>query len=187
MSPTGLFVCDIGIPQIYKLEMKFSDDLHVIEKRIFEASGLKYTPANFEAESADYHACSFSVEGRSIRYRLAKITPTKNGQFVTLWKRKANGPIQPFDLSDEIDFVVVTVKTKSELGLFIFPKEALIRHGIFSVKGKGGKRAIRVYPPWDKADSKQAEKTQQWQSEYFLDLTNNKSIDVKKCKSLFLV
>lgn len=40
-------------------------------------------------------------------------------------------------------------KTKSELGLFIFPKEALIKHGIFSVKSKGGKRAIRVYPPWD--------------------------------------
>ena len=60
-------------------EMKLSDDLHVIEKRIFEASGLNYTPANFEAESADYHACSCSVEGRSIKYRLAKITPTKSG------------------------------------------------------------------------------------------------------------
>ena len=167
--------------------MKLTDDLHVIEKRVFQASGFKFNLVGIEAESADYHACNFNVEGRTVKYRLAKITPTKNGQFVTLWKRKPNGPIQPFDLSDEIDFVVITVKTKSELGLFIFPKEALIKHGIFSVKSKGGKRAIRVYPPWDKAGSKQAEKTQKWQSEYFLDVPNNKSIDVKKCKSLFLV
>ena len=178
-------MCDISIPEIYKLEMKLIDDLHVIEKRIFEASGFEYTPANFDAESADYRACSFSVEGRSIKYRLAKITPTKNGQFVTIWKRKPNGPIQPFDLSDEIDFVVVTVKTKSDLGLFIFPKEALIKHGIFSVRSKGGKRAIRVYPPWDEAESKQAEKTQKWQLEYFLDMPNNKSIDATRCKLLF--
>lgn len=168
-----------------KSKMKLSEDLQVIEKRIFEANGLKFTRANFETESAGYHACSFSVEGRLIIYRLAKITPTKNGQFVTIWKRKDNGPIQPFDLSDEIDFVVVTVKTKSDTGLFIFPKAVLIEHKIFSVRGKGGKRAIRVYPPWDKTESKQAEKTQKWQLEFFLEIPHNKSIDVKRCKTLF--
>jgi hypothetical protein len=165
--------------------MKLTDDLHIIETRIFEAHGFKYTPANVEAESADYHACSFSVEGRSIKYRLAKITPTKTGQFVTVWKRKLNGSIQPFDLSDEIDFVLVTVKTKSERGLFVFPKEALREHGILSVRGQGGKRALRVYPPWDKAESKQAEKTQKWQLEYFLDMPKNKAIDGTRCRSLF--
>ena len=39
---------------------------------------------------------------------VAKITPTKIGQFVTLWKRSGKLPIQPFDLS--IDFVVVSVR-----------------------------------------------------------------------------
>lgn len=171
--------------KIHEVKMKLSYDLQVIEKRIFEANGLEYTQANFEDESTEYHACSFSVEGRLIIYRLAKITPTKNGQFVTIWKRKNNGPIRPFDLSDEIDFVVVTVKTKSDTGIFIFPKAVLIKHKIFSVRGKGGKRAIRVYPPWDKAESKQAEKTQKWQLEFFLEIPHNKSIDVTRCKTLF--
>lgn len=164
--------------------MKLNDDLKFIEEIIFKANGLKYTEATFEAESSDYNACSFSVEGRSVKYRMAKVTPTKNGQFVTIWKRKPNGPIQPFDSSDEIDFVLVTVKATHHLGLFIFPQEALIKHGIFSVNKKGGKRAIRVYPPWDKATSKQAEKTQKWQLDYFLDLSKNKSTDVIRCKLL---
>jgi hypothetical protein len=167
--------------------MKPIDDLQIIQDRVFDTIGLKYTPANFDVESSDYHACSFSVEGRSIKYRQAKITPTKNGQFVTLWKRKLLGPIQPFDSSDDIDFVLVAVRRKSDLGLFIFPKEALVTHGVFSLKKKGGKRAMRVYPAWDKAESKQAEKTQKWQLDYFLEIPNNKSIDTLRCKTLIKI
>jgi hypothetical protein len=166
--------------------MKFNNDLHFIQKQIFEVSGFKYTPAKIEDESTDYNACSFKVEGHSIQYRQAKITPTKNGQFVTLWKRNSNGPIQPYDSSDKIDFVIVKVRAKNDLGLFVFPKELLIKHGVFSVNNKGGKRAIRVYPPWDSAQSKQAEKTQKWQLDFFLDTSKNKSLDVTKSKSLFL-
>jgi hypothetical protein len=50
---------------------------------------------------------------------------------------------------------------------------------------KGGKRAIRVYPPWDKAESRQAEKTQKWQLEYFVEIPKNRSIDVEKFRSLY--
>lgn len=100
-------------------------------------------------------------------YRTAKITPTKNGQFVTLWKRKLQGPIQPYDISDKIDFVIVNVMKNKKKGMFVFPAEVLVEQGVFSVKNKGGKRAIRVYPPWDKPQSKQAEKTQKWQLNYF--------------------
>jgi hypothetical protein len=35
--------------------------------------------------------------------------------------------------------------------------------GIITKNGKEGKRGIRVYPPWDIATNKQAEKTQRWQ------------------------
>lgn len=166
--------------------MKLNADLDVIRKEIFEANGFEYSQASLEAESAEYSACSFTLEGRLIKYRLAKITPTKNGQFVTIWKRSFNGPIQPYDSSDEIDFVLIAVKKEGHFGLFLFPKEALIKHGVFSVNHKGGKRAIRVYPSWDKVTSKQAEKTQRWQLDFFLDISKNKSIDSTKFKSLFL-
>jgi hypothetical protein len=115
----------------------------------------------------------------SIQYRLGKITPTKNGQFATLWKRSAKGPIAPYDSTDQIDLVVIVTKTKVRCGLFIFTKDILIKQGIFSVKGKGGKRALRVYPVWDKPESKQAEKTQKWQLDFFLDLSNGKSFTGK--------
>ena len=109
-----------------------------------------------------------------VQYRLAKITPTKNGQFVTLWKRKPKGPIQPYDESDKIDIVIVNVIKNNHQGVFIFPAEILVEKNIFSVKNKGGKRAIRVYPPWDKPESKQAEKTQKWQLDYYLEISKNK-------------
>jgi len=43
----------------------------------------------------------------------------------------------------------------------------LLEYGIISKAGIGGKRAIRVYPGWDKPDSNQAKKTQAWQQYYF--------------------
>lgn len=94
--------------------------------------------------------------------------------------------IQPYDKSDNIDLVMVTVKTKSRMGQFVFPKKFLIKQGVFSVNGKGGKRAIRVYPPWDKAESKQAQNTQKWQLKFFAEIPKNKSIDINRFQELFL-
>ena len=165
--------------------MSLNEDCLQSTKLIFEKCGFKATQVIMEAESADYYACHFKIDGRSVRYRQAKVTPTKNGQFVTLWKRVLAGPIQPYDSADKIDFAIVSVKSKNHFGLFIFPKEVLVKRGIFSVKDKGGKRAIRVYPSWDKPESQQAEKTQKWQLDFFLDISNDLSIDIMKCKSLF--
>ena len=54
-----------------------------------------------------------------------------------------------------------------------------------SVEGKGGKRAIRVYPPWENNLNRQVQKTQKWQSEYFLDLSQNNSIEYGRCHMLY--
>lgn len=57
---------------------------------LYLPAGLQLTrPIVAEAESAEYGACRFALEGHSIVFRVAKITPTKTGQFVTLWKRPA--------------------------------------------------------------------------------------------------
>ncbi|MFZ4773145.1 MAG: MepB family protein [Chlamydiia bacterium] len=103
-----------------------------------------------------------------IEVRTAKITPKKIGQFVTLYKRIGEGPILPYDADDPVDAVLIHVRAENRSGRFVFPKEVLIAQGVFSVGGKGGKRAIRIYPPWDTPQSLQAKKSQDWQVPYFI-------------------
>lgn len=122
-----------------------------------------------EAESEEYGAAEFLYDGQRVKYRVAKITPTKSGQFVTFWKRDGNGPIQPHDIEDPFDLFVARVRKGEQAGLFVFPKQVLLEKGILSKEGRGGKRAIRVYPPWDEADNPQAKKTQRWQTLYFVN------------------
>ena len=82
---------------------------------------------------------------------------------MTLWKRIKNGPIQPFDISDPIDFFIISTRKGNNFGQFVFPKAVLYEQGVISKNAEGGKRAIRVYPPWDKGLNNQALKTQKWQ------------------------
>lgn len=159
-------------------------DLISARQLIYGICNLQCSQPEAEAESTDYSAYRFNINGKSICYRIAKTTPTKKGQFVTLWKRNSSGIIEPFDLSDEIDFVIISVRKENNFGQFIFPKSVLLKNGIFSTPKKEGKRATRVYPPWDIATSKQAQKTQQWQLNYFLDLSNKEAI-ISRTKLLF--
>lgn len=123
-----------------------------------------------EAESKEYGACTFRMNNQIVKFRVAKITPTKTGQFVTLWKRIGNGTIMPYDTTDPIDLFIISVRSGEHLGQFIFPKDVLQRKGFISSDGIGGKRAMRVYPPWDKPDSRQAKNTQNWQLLYFAEI-----------------
>jgi hypothetical protein len=151
-----------------------------------------YNPCRFdcsqpliETQNAEYGSYIFNLNALSIRFRAAKITPTKVGQFVTLWERIGNGPIQPYDISDPADFFVISTRNGNNFGQFIFPKANLLDHDIVSNNGKGGKRAIRVYPPWDKPTSRQAQKTQKWQMEYFLEIPVNTPIDCARAQMLY--
>ncbi|HEX4044432.1 MAG TPA: MepB family protein [Gammaproteobacteria bacterium] len=155
------------------------------KNRIYNPCGIKCSQPIMEKESAEYGACTFRVNDFSIRFGVSKITPTKIGQFVTLWKRIGNGPIQPYDISDPVDFIVVSVRKDNHFGQFIFPKAVLCKQNILSMNGKGGKRAIRVYPPWDKTLNRQAQKTQKWQMEYFLDMSPDKEIDHARVQMLY--
>lgn len=160
-------------------------DLILIQEILFDNCNFEITQPILEAESSKYGACSFVLNNLNILFRTAKITPTKTGQFVTLWKRIAQGPIQPFDSTDPINLFIVSTRKDNHFGLFIFPKSVLITKEIVSDK-KEGKRAIRVYPPWDITTSKQAQKTQKWQLDYFLEIQKDQKIDLKRAKLLFL-
>lgn len=160
--------------------------LLIATKLIYEPCQWQLTSFEQEEESQEYQACRFKLNERYVVGRTAKTTPTKTGQFVTLWKRSANGPIQPFEASDPIDLFVVNVQKGDSLGQFIFPKDALLSKGIISGNNKVGKLATRVYAPWDTVTSKQAEKTQRWQSDFFISLSPEASIDYKKLRKLYL-
>lgn len=145
-------------------------DLIQALKLVYEPNGFFVKNIVQEAESKAYAACSFEINHKKIQFRVAKITPTKKGLFVTLWKRMTNGPIMPFDITDSIDFFIVSVRKHDYFGQFIFPKNVLLEKGIVSHNGKGGKRALRVYQPWEATDNAQARKTQAWQCKYYFEI-----------------
>ncbi|MEQ8243978.1 MepB family protein [Fulvivirga sp.] len=154
-----------------------------IQAQVYKPCGFELSGLKTESESKEYDACRFVLNGLKIISRSAKITPKKGGQFVTFWKRKGNEPIEPFHETDAVDFYVVNLRADDKLGQFVFPRSVLIKKGIISTDKKEGKRAFRVYPPWDTTNSKQAERTQKWQLDYFYEIGEN--IDFVKVKLLY--
>lgn len=76
------------------------------------------------------------------------------------------------------------MRAENHFGRFIFPKTVPCEKGIVSCYGKEGKRAMRIYSPWDKADNPQAKKTQAWQLQYFIKFSEN-IIDFARVRYLF--
>ncbi|WP_342505060.1 MepB family protein [Sporosarcina sp. FSL K6-2383] len=160
-------------------------DLLATKELIYNPCGFECSQPLIEAQNAEYGAYVYRVNTLSVRFRVAKITPTKVGQFVTLWERSEAGPIQPYDLSDSVDLFVISVREGDNFGQFVFPKALLCDHDIVSENGQGGKRAIRVYPSWDKPTSRQAQKTQDWQINYFLEIPTNRPIDCERVQKFY--
>ena len=159
-------------------------DLKVMKELVYDKCGFDFTNLKQNLESKEYEACSFELDGKTVQYRCSKITPTKIGQFVTIWKRNSKGITEPFDISDKFEFYIIATRQNEKIGLFIFPKAVLYENKILSDKTWGGKRGIRVYPIWDVTTNKQAQKTQLWQTKYFLDISPDNEIDLTKAKNL---
>ncbi|MGO4523267.1 MepB family protein [Microvirga sp. 2MCAF35] len=152
---------------------------------VYVPNGFECSEPKLEQESSEYGACTIDLSGLALRFRVAKITPTKVGQFVTLWKRIGGGPIRPFDMSDPDDLFVISCRKDRCLGQFVFPKSVLRDHDIVAKDGKGGKRGMRVYPPWDQPTSRQALQTQHWQRDYFLDILGDRPLDNTRARMLY--
>ncbi|MCA0430457.1 MAG: MepB family protein [Bacteroidetes bacterium] len=159
-------------------------NLKIINELVYNKCGFNLTNLILNKESVEYEACSFKLNEKVIQYRVSKITPTKTGQFVAIWKRNKNGLTEPFNDLDDFDFIIITSKSENNFGQFIFPKSILVEKCIITKKGKEGKRGIRVYPPWDITTNKQAIKTQNWQIKYFLDFSIKNKLDKQKLKAL---
>lgn len=170
-----------------KISKCMHPDLAAAIKMAYQPSGLMIDHFAVEAESEAYAASEFKMNDLNIKFRVAKITPTKTGQFVTLWKRTGARPIEPFDMADPVDLFVISVRTPERFGQFVFSKRMLCEKGVVSKNGKGGKRAIRVYPPWDITNSKQAARTQEWQLPCFFEIPLDTQIDISRIQKLFVL
>lgn len=148
---------------------------------------LKYTCSDLikENESSEYGGYTFKLNRQTVIFRTAKITPTKTGQFVTVWKRNKKGITEPFHADDGIGFYIICCQNKEHFGHFVFSKLTLEKYGIISTDKKEGKRGMRVYPPWDLVNSKQAQKTQQWQLTYFIDMSDLNSLNKEQIHTLY--
>ncbi|KUM34875.1 MepB family protein [Arthrobacter sp. EpRS71] len=146
------------------------DDVHpdvADALRVLNQSFAKCSLPVPEADNRDYGAAIATYGSGVIRLRVGKLTPTKVGLFVAVWRRAIDGSTEPFPVEENIGMLVVTAREGNNAGQFAFPKSALVKHGIVSVGGVGGKRGFRVYPPWSAVSNRQAKQTQQWQGAYF--------------------
>jgi hypothetical protein len=158
-----------------------STDLIILRDILLNKLNLTICNIEIEKESAAYSAFTFEINGLKVLYREAKTTPTKIGQFVTIWKRNNEGITAPFHVNDDIDLVIISCRNVEAFGQFVFPKAILGDKKIFTRNNIDGKRGIRVYPPWDIAENKQAKQTQAWQLGYFLEL----QVNIEKAKKLY--
>lgn len=165
----------------------YFENLFNTQQSVFNVVGLEITNFKIDSESQKYAACHFALNHLTVLYRVAKITPTKKGLFVTLWKRGFNKIIAPFSYQDPIDLVFVAVANEGFSGQFVFPKEVLCEKNIFATKTKDGKRAFRLYPPWEHVLNSQAQKTQNWQLDYFIEIGDKETIDWFRDKKLYFL
>jgi hypothetical protein len=90
-------------------------------------------------------------------------------------------------VSDPFDLFVISTRKENHFGQFVFPKKVLCDQDIVSENETGGKRGIRVYPPWDKTINPQAQKTQRWQLKYFLEVPQVGAVNHEQVKMLYSV
>lgn len=157
-------------------------------KNIYKVAGLTITsPPKAEAEGAEYSAYRLGINGKNVVFRNGKVTSSRPGNFVTLWKRPGK-EIVPLDISDGLDFAIVAVSNGVDKGQFIFDRDVLLKKGIFSNLGKEkkGKLSFRVFPPWA-SPAKSALKTQEWQSKYFYKIPKDLSVNSAKVFRLLKV
>lgn len=154
-------------------------------ERLIQYNRQTITNITKDQECEEYLGYNFRVGRLNIKFRKAKITPKKTGQFVTLWKRNIEKQTVPFDVNDNFDFYIIATAQDDRFGIYLFPKTVLGEKQILTKEQKEGKRGFRIYPDWAKTTSVQAEKAKSWQTKYFLDLTNEEEQNISKFNRLF--
>lgn len=170
-----------------KNSSKIFSEIELLNNSIFKVCKIELENVKTEKESQAYFAHNFELNKKKVKFRMAKITPTKTGQFVTIWKRNENGITEPPNIDDEFEFYVIATRQEERFGVFIFDKMVLGENRILTSKKGEGKRGIRVYPNWSVTENKQAQKTQNWQTKYFVEISSGNETDLNKIRKLLKI
>jgi len=112
--------------------LKNNNRLKLIDNVIYKANGLILSDVNEEKQNAEYDGYTFRLSNKNsskhIRFRVAKITPNKLGQFVSFWEKDSNHVNQPFTIDNTPDLLVISTFSETDKsGQFVFPKDILIK------------------------------------------------------------
>jgi hypothetical protein len=86
----------------------FYTALNDVNKMIYEPNGLIVKSVQEEQQNSKYGAGSFRLASKTVRFRVANITPTKVGQFVACWEKDENNKNQPYSYEEAPDLLVIT-------------------------------------------------------------------------------
>lgn len=159
-------------------------NLQDLYKNIYEPYNFDLVDKKKESENNAYDAHTFALNGKKIVYRQAKITPTKTGLFVALWQRSSTKTAIPYSIHSDFDLVIIHCYEHGKTGQFIFNKKALEQKKIISTNKQTGKNGFRVYPSWSIPKNKQAEQTQKWQLNHFVETTQLSENIIEQIKKL---
>lgn len=128
----------------YKIGSKtmneFNKALTYVNELLYAPHHLTIKNIQEETQNADYGAGMFQLDSKSVRFRVAKITPTKVGQFVSFWEKDAANKNQAFSYENATDLLVInTFHTNGDFGQFVFPKEVLLQQNILKTANTKGK------------------------------------------------
>ncbi|QCX52283.1 MepB family protein [Elizabethkingia sp. JS20170427COW] len=160
-----------------------NEELKKLESFVLNNTGRCISDVVQDKECEEYFGFNMKIDAWEVKFRKAKITPKKVGQFVTLWKRNSKNQTEPFEEKDQFNFYIVVAEEENNYGFFLFPRKVLVEKQILTTCQKIGKRGFRVYPEWAEIQSKQAQKTQSWQVNYFINLDDEKE-SMKKLETI---
>lgn len=123
-----------------------------------------------EQQRGDYESGIVGIGSQLWRIRTARVTPTKPGAFVAVWRRDERGETRPFGSDDPADGLLLFVPDGDRFGFFRFTALHLERLGVTSSSTSPGKRGFRVYPSWSEVVNRQATQTQNTQASAFIRL-----------------
>ena len=165
---------------------EFHKAISYVDKILYKPNNLIIKDENEEKQNSDYGAGILQLNSKSIRFRVAKITPHKIGQFVAFGEKDRRNKNQPFSYDESPDLVVINTFTGENFGQFIFPKDILVKKGILKTDEQKGKMGMRVYPRWDIPVNKQAISTQKWQLDYFIDISDTNNLYHQEILKLYV-
>lgn len=123
-----------------------------------------------EEQNSDYESGVALIGKEQWRIRTARITPTKSGAFVAVWKRDEGGSTRPFTADESMSGLLVFVEEQERFGVFQFTPAYLISLRYVSSELHPGKRGFRLYPAWCTNLNPQAIRTQRAQAAAFTEL-----------------